>query len=56
VTVHSFHYQGVEHSNGLLHCSADTRFTQERFGGDVPLVWQLPNGQVERFHFALVNV
>jgi hypothetical protein len=29
---------------------------QRRIGGDVPLVWDLGNGQVERFHFALVEV
>jgi hypothetical protein len=29
---------------------------EERVGGDVPLVRQPANGQVERFHFALVDV
>ena len=53
--VHSFHHHRTEHPNGLLHCSALTRFTQERVGGDVPLVFQPPNGPVERVHFCLVN-
>ena len=54
--MHSFHYRSMEHNNGLLHCSADTRHNQERIGGDVPLVWQPADGPMERFHFALVNV
>jgi hypothetical protein len=32
------------------------RQPEDRVGGDVPLVWDLGNGQVERFHFALVDV
>lgn len=55
MTVHSFHYHGVEHNNGLLHCSANTATSQTRYGGDVPLFLNLPNGQVERMHFGFVN-
>ena len=54
--MHRFHYHAQEHPNALLHCSADTSVLQRRIGGDVPLVWDLGNGQVERMNFAFVYV
>ena len=52
VATHRFHYKSMEHQNGLLHCSARTRRTQNLVGGDVPMFWQNGNGDMERFHFA----
>ena len=47
----------MEHSNGLLHCSALTKHVQTQEGGDVPMFWQnTTNGVMERFHFAWVRV
>ena len=51
VATHRFHYNSMEHQNGLLHCSARTSRTENLVGGDVPMFWNA-NGVMERFHFA----
>ena len=51
VATHRLHYNSMEHQNGLLHCSARTRRTQNLVGGDVPMFWNA-SGVMERLHFA----